>query len=91
MKQNFILRYLGIILIFATFITTLHQHNDLQEHTDCQICTIQNTLDVIDTPLDVIYVSSLSLPSYPIFTDLNKSPYNNKLSTYNSRAPPLFS
>ena len=90
MKQKFIVKYISILFILATFTGFLHQHNDLVQHDDCKICIIQHTLNTVDIPIDIVYITSLE--SYfqrydftPLFN------FNRYINTSKARAPPLFS
>jgi len=91
MKQKLIVRYISIIFVIATFMSGFHHHNDLQKHTDCQICTIQNSLTDIDTPTGVNYVTSLCIESQETLTELKNFQLQQKHLTFSARAPPLFS
>jgi len=91
MKQKLIVKYISIIFVIATFMSGLHHHNDLQKHSDCQICTIQNSLTDIDTPSNVNYVTSLFIESQETLTDLKNFQLAQKHLTFSARAPPLFS
>jgi len=91
MKQKFIVKYISIIFIFATFITSFHHHNDMQEHNDCQICTIQNSIADMDTPTDVTYLTLLSLISESTITTLENLQTQKDYRTFSARAPPFYS
>jgi len=91
MKQKLVAKYISIIFIIATFMGTLHYHNDIQEHNDCQICTIQNDLTNVDTPSDVEYVQSDLIQNKAILTSLKNFQQQKNTFTFSARAPPLFS
>ena len=91
MKQKFIVKYISIIFIFATFMTSFHHHNDMQEHDDCQICTIQNNIVDIDTPIDITYFTILSTVSESITLSLENLQTQKDHKTFSARAPPFYS
>jgi len=91
MKKKLIVKYLSIVFVFATLLATLHHHNDFQEHNDCQICTIQNSIADADTPSDTIYITLLTLPSKRVITHLQNLQAQVSEHILSARAPPLFS
>jgi len=91
MKQTLIVKYISIIFVIATFMGSLHHHGDLQEHNDCQICTVQNNIIDIDTPNEVTYLSLFRIENEAIVSKLSNSKSQQKYLTFSARAPPLFS
>ncbi len=91
MKQKFIVKYISLIFVIAIFMGAFHHHNDMQEHSDCQICTIQNNLIDIDTPNTVSYLTSFSIQSEAVVANLKNFQLQEKILTFSARAPPLFS
>ncbi|WP_457743715.1 hypothetical protein [Sulfurimonas sp.] len=77
--------------MFATLLGVMHHHNDLKQHNDCKICTIQASIANADTPVDVVYLTQLDVFHEAIFTQLFHSRDEVLLSTIHARAPPLFS
>jgi hypothetical protein len=90
MKQKLIIKYISIIFIFATFIGSMHHHNDLQEHNDCKICTIQHNIINIDTPTAVCYLTLFTTQSEATVVNLKKFQIQSKHFTFSARAPPHF-
>jgi len=68
-----------------------HHHNDLKQHSDCQICSIQASIANADTPVDVVYLSQLDIASDSILGKLTNL-HSKKTKNYlNARAPPFIS
>ena len=91
MKKTLISKFISIIFVFATLLVSTHHHDDLQSHTDCQICTIENTLSLADTPVDVFYLCELYLFNEAIVGFLDDIVIQKEHSNFSARAPPLFS
>jgi len=91
MKSSFVRKYLSIIFLVATLFGSMHHHNDLKQHSDCKICTIQSSMANADTPVDVVYVSQLDIFHEAIVKQLTNL-YALKLTNpLNTRAPPHLS
>ncbi len=91
MKYKYLKQYFSIVFLLASLFGALHHHNDLQKHSDCQICTIQSNIVDADTPAETFYLTELSLVSDVIVA---QSPEFFTLYTQNqhhSRAPPKLS
>ena len=88
MKKYLLSKYISIIFVLATFMGSVHHHNDLKSHSDCQICTIQNTIADSDTPVETTYLQELSLQSEAVTTRLDSFEYKQVAATLHSRAPP---
>ena len=88
MKHYLLSKYISIIFVLATLMGSMHHHDDLLSHSDCQICTIQNTLSDSDTPSDTTYLQKISLQSEVIATRLDSFEYKLCSTTLHSRAPP---
>ena len=89
MINKFLRNYLSIIFIFATLLSVSHIHNDLEQHNDCEICTIVSNTQDIDTPTDSTYLSIIDIVAEsPLkkLTSLHTSEFTLNL---NARAPPL--
>jgi len=91
MKQKLLIRYISIIVILASFMGSFHHHNDLKQHNDCKICTIQQNVTDIDTPVDVSYLTLLTLVSEATLATLPSFQLEKQNFTFSVRAPPLFS
>ena len=91
MKSSFVRKYLSIIFLMATLLSGMHHHNDLKQHSDCQICTIQSSMANADTPVDVVYVSQLDIFHEAIVTQLENLTTKKYFNPLNARAPPHFS
>ncbi len=59
MIKRWLRKYLSIVYVLASLLGVLHHHDDLKQHQDCQICTIQSTLSHSDTPCDTNYLSEI--------------------------------
>jgi len=91
MKQKLLVKYISIIFVIATFMGSMHHHNDLKVHSDCQICSISHNVSDIDTPTEVSYFSLLSNVSETILGSLKNLQTEHIELSFHSRAPPLFS
>ena len=89
--MKFIRRYISTLFIVAMSMGVFHHHNDLKQHNDCQICTISHNLVDIDTPIEVSYLTTLTLKSDSITAKLADLHQKAVISTLQVRAPPLFS
>ena len=91
MKQNFVVKYISIIVMLASFMGSFHHHNDLKQHNDCKICTIQHNVTDIDTPADVTYLTLFTIHSEATIARLINFQVEENHFTFSARAPPLFS
>jgi len=91
MKKKLLRKYISIIFIFATLLGIFHNHNDLKEHNDCKVCTVQHNMTDIDTPVDVCYITLFSTISEATIVALTKLQTQKKHFTFGARAPPFFS
>ena len=91
MINRFFKKYLSIIFIIATFIGVFHHHNDLKQHNDCKICTIQSSIANADTPVDVIYVINLDLFCESIAIALQNLHVRQISDQLRARSPPKIS
>ena len=89
--MSFLRKYLSIIFLVATLLGGMHHHNDLKQHSDCKICTIQSSMANADTPVDVVYVSQLDIFHEVIVTQLKNLTTKKVFNPLNARAPPHFS
>lgn len=89
--KRFVSKYVGIVLLLATMMGAFHHHNDLKQHNDCQICTIQSTIFDADTPQKNVYLWELENVSEAIFLPLARFHAYGLISNLHSRAPPEFS
>ena len=68
-----------------------HHHNDLKQHNDCKICTVQASIANADTPVDTLYLTKLDLVHEGVvgsLTSLHVKKIHNHLK---ARAPPKIS
>jgi len=91
MKQNLVVKYISIIFLIATFMSSMHYHNDMHEHNDCKICTVQHNVADIDTPTDVNYLSFFTKISETTFLDFQNLQTQKIDLTFSARAPPFLS
>ena len=84
-------KYFAVVFVVATLLGSMHHHNDLKQHNDCQICTVQSSLSHADTPVDTLYLSDIKLISEATVTDLSHLIVNSAHISLHSRAPPKFS
>ena len=91
MKQNFAVKYISIIVMLASFMGSFHHHNDLKQHNDCKICTIQHNVTDIDIPVDVSYLTLFSIQAEATIARLTNLQPQATHFTFSARAPPLFS
>ncbi|UCN00387.1 hypothetical protein LCX93_00290 [Sulfurimonas sp. SWIR-19] len=91
MITHFFKKYLSIIFIIATFIGVFHHHNDLKQHNDCKICTVQSNLSHADTPVAVDYLTELEILHESIITPLISLHVKQVYTTLHARAPPKIS
>ena len=89
--KNRLRKYLSIVFIFATILTAFHHHNDLKTHSDCQICIIQSNITDADTPLDVEYLSDITILHEKIITQFVNFYLTNRQNDLHQRAPPKIS
>jgi len=75
----------------ATLMGVLHHHNDLKQHSDCKICTVQSSIANADTPVDVVYLTKLDIYIEFISTELTNLHSKVQQNSLNARAPPFFS
>jgi len=68
-----------------------HHHNDLKQHPDCKICTLQSSIANADTPVDVVYLSQLDIASESIVVKLINLHSKKTKNYFNARAPPKIS
>ena len=84
-------KYFSVILFLSLLLSVTHHHNDLKQHNDCKICTLQSNISNVDTPLEVNYLSDIDIIFekilfISIFIYIEK--FKNNL---HQRAPPFFS
>jgi len=91
MIRRFFRRYLSIVFVIATLMGAMHHHNDLKQHSDCQICTIQSSIAHADTPVDVVYLTQLDIYKESILTQLETLHTKKLQNSLHARAPPFFS
>ena len=68
-----------------------HHHNDLKQHNDCKICTLQSSLSHADTPVDTLYLNELTLYAEATRSTLAQLVANNTPFAFQARAPPKLS
>jgi len=84
-------KYFTIVFMLATLLGSMHHHNDLKQHNNCQICTLQSSLSHADTPVDTLYITKLTLVSEATIADLSHLVANPTQILLQARAPPKFS
>ena len=84
-------KYISIIFLLATFVSTFHHHDDLQIHSDCQICTIQNSIADGDTPIQPHYFTIFAIPSEVTLCKLQNFIVIDTSNRLRARAPPQIS
>jgi flagellar basal body rod protein FlgB len=77
--------------MFATLLGAMHHHNDLKQHNNCQVCTIQANIANADTPVDVVYLTQLDIYSESIVAELKNLHAQKPTTHLFPRAPPFFS
>ncbi len=90
MLKGIVAKYISIIVILSAFMGSFHHHNDLKQHNDCQICTMQYNTQDIDIPQKVVYVSSLLYLNEGIKTKFYSVVLAQYIALDNARAPPSF-
>ena len=91
MRNRFIHKYISIIFLLASLMGALHHHNDLQKHSDCQICTIQSNIVDIDTPTEILYLTKILLTADVTLTSIPQFVTLHIENQQHSRAPPQLS
>ncbi|WP_457748472.1 hypothetical protein [Sulfurimonas sp.] len=91
MIYRFFRKHLSIIFILATFMGVFHHHNDLKQHNDCKICTVQSSLAHADTPVAVQYFTKLELFNESIVAPLLSLHVKQTYNPLQARAPPKIS
>jgi len=91
MISRFLRKYLSIVFVIATLLGSMHHHNDLKQHNDCKICTIQSNIANADTPVERLYLTQLDIFSESILTQLISIQTAQVNSSLYARAPPFFS
>ncbi|QOP45933.1 hypothetical protein [Sulfurimonas paralvinellae] len=84
-------KYFAIVFLLATLLGGLHHHNDLKQHNDCQICTIQSSLSHADTPSESFSLSDITLYSEATVGELAHAITNTAHINLHARAPPKIS
>ena len=83
-------KFLALLFLAATFLGTVHHHDDTGIHHDCPIHILNTTLVAPDLPretlLDEIKIV-YQIVSLPVLDQSAKTVY----FSYFGRAPPLFS
>ena len=91
MKKALISKFISIIFVFATLMASTHHHDDFKSHADCQICTIETTLSLADTPVDVFYLGELYIINEAVVGFLDDIVIQKEHYNFSARAPPFFS
>ncbi|WP_418640863.1 hypothetical protein [Sulfurimonas sp. ST-27] len=91
MITQFFKKYLSIIFIIATFMGVFHHHNDLKQHNDCKICTVQSSLSHADTPVAINYLTALEILKESVVAPLVSLHVKQVHNTLQARAPPKIS
>jgi len=88
MRLSFLQKYFSIIFLVASLLGSMHYHNDLQQHNDCKICTIQASMAHADTVVYVSYVSHLDIFHEAIIKQPVSFYSTEFINPLNARAPP---
>ncbi|SFV52837.1 hypothetical protein MNB_SM-6-346 [hydrothermal vent metagenome] len=91
MIKKWLRKYFSIVFVFAMLLGSMHHHNDLKQHNDCQICTIQSNLSHADTPVDTLYIQDIILQAQTPITALSNLIASAAQIRLTARAPPQFS
>ena len=91
MKRRWLKKYLVIVFIISTFIGVFHHHNDLKQHNECQICTVQSSIANADMPTETVYLSEIKIYSEEVESNFPTFSKNRNRILLKARAPPFFS
>ncbi len=91
MMKVWLKKYFAIVFVLATLLGSQHHHDDLKQHSDCQICTVQSSLSHADTPADSCYLSDISPYSEATIGSLASIIVSSKQIISHARAPPKHS
>jgi len=88
--MKFFRKYFSVIVLFSTFLSTTHHHNDLQTHSDCKICVLQSNVVDTDTPTPINYIPNIEL-NYQNIAFFAPFYTRNERNFSHIRSPPSFS
>ncbi len=91
MIKTWVRKYFSILFVLATLLGGMHHHNDLKQHNDCQICTLQSSLSHADTPVDRLYVQEIRLQAQTPVAALSNLVASAAQIALTARAPPSIS
>jgi len=91
MMKKWLRKYFSIVFVLATLLGSMHHHNDLKQHNDCQICTIQSNLSHADTPVDTLYIQDITLQAQTPVAALSNLIASAAQIKCTARAPPFIS
>ena len=91
MLRRFFKKYFVIIFVIATFMGVFHHHNDFKQHLDCKIHLLKTNLAAIDTPVEVTYLTQLTVVSDAVITPLFNLHSDSLQTLLYARAPPKIS
>ena len=91
MIKTWVRKYFSIVFVLATLLGGMHHHNDLKQHNDCQICTLQSSLSHADTPVDTLYVQEIRLQAQTPVAALSNLVASAAQIALTARAPPSIS
>ncbi len=91
MIKKWLRKYLAVVFVLASLLGSMHHHNDLKQHNDCQICTIQSSLAHADTPVDTLYIQEITLKAETPAAELTNLVASAAHIALTARAPPFIS
>ena len=86
--RRWIRKYFAFLFAFSILLGALHHHNDLKQHSECQICQINTNLSVGDTPSASSKAWLLEARGETPQTNLVSQTAKRFASSYKTRAPP---
>ena len=91
MLRRFFKKYFVVIFVIATFMGVFHHHNDFKQHLDCKIHLLKTNLAAIDTPVEVTYLTQLSVVSDAVIMPLFNLHSDLLQKSLHAREPPKIS
>ena len=86
--RQWIRKYFAILFAFSIFLGAAHHHNDLKQHSECQICQINSNLSIGDTPLETSKAYLLEVKNETPQTVFTSQIAAQPPKHYHTRAPP---
>jgi len=91
MIKIWVRKYFSIVFVLATLLSGMHHHNDLKQHNNCQICTLQSSLSHADTPVETLYVQEITFQAQTPIATLSNLVASAAQIALTARAPPSIS